>query len=127
MTDEEPTIIKKLEKQLIIIEEGTITHVSDKAIKEILSIFGKIDRDMLPIIELFSYILENIEEPHVKAVAITRFLKFYGLLGNTDILAIRQKMFVIDKTTSKLAKKSFLKDKDKICINNILKDLGLST
>lgn len=126
MTDE-PDIIEKLEQELIKIEEDTVPSISDKAIKEILSIFGKLDQDMLPMIEVFSYALENIEDNRVKSVAIVRFLKFYGLMGNTDILETRQKLFIIDKNSSKLAKKPFLKDKDKICINNILKDLGLPT
>lgn len=115
---------EKLDKEIIKIEEETVEIIPKVIIKEILSIFRKIDTDMVPIIDIIDYMVENTEDERVNSLTIRMFLTYYGFFGNTDILSTRQKLFVIDKT-GKLGKKPFLKEKDKECINTLLKDFGI--
>ena len=114
----------KLDKEILKIEEDIIEIIPDSVIREILNIFKKIDTDMKPIIDLIGYLIDTNEDSKTKSLAVKKLLSFYGFCGNTDILSTRQKLFVVDKT-GKLGKKPFLKEKDKECINILLKQYGI--
>jgi len=114
----------RLDKEIIKIEEDIIDIIPSPIIKEILNIFKKMDTDMVPMIELVSYLIEATDDNRTKSLALKMLLKFYGFCGNTDILSTRQKLYVIDNT-GKLGKRPFLKEKDKECINILLKQYGI--
>jgi hypothetical protein len=118
------TVKDKLDKEIIKIEEDIIDIIPETVIKEIITIFKKIDTDMVPMIDLVGYLIDAAEDDKTKSLAIKRLLKYYGFCGSNDILATRQKLYIIDKT-GKLGKKPFLKEKDKECINILLKQFGI--
>ena len=62
--------------------------------------------------------MDEIEDPNLKAYFFRRVLKFYGF-GNKDILTTRQKLVLVDK---ELVKKPFLKQKHQDSINILLED-----
>ena len=114
----------KLNKEIIKIEEESVDVIPLVTIKEILSIFKKIDTDMIPVLDAVSYMIENMPDEKTRSLSLRMILRYYGFFGNTDILTTRQKLFLIDKT-GKLGKKPFLKEKDKDCINTLLKGFGI--
>lgn len=114
----------KLDKEILKIEQDIIEIIPDTVIHEVLNIFKKIDTDMKPMIDLIGYLIESTNDSKTKSLAIKKLLSFYGFCGNTDILSTRQKLFVVDKT-GKLGKKPFLKEKDKECINILLRQYGI--
>ena len=120
----EDNIRDKLSKELKKLQEQDLEVIPVETILEMFSVFKQIDRDMEPIHDLLSYAVENIETDATRTVLFYRFLKFYGIMGNPDILKTRQK-YVLLKGTKTLQKVPFIKEKDKECINILLKDHGI--
>lgn len=111
----------KLSRELKKMQEDDLEIVPIETIKEMLNVFKQIDRDMSPIHDILSYAIENINNPSTQTVIFYRLLNFYGIMGSPDILKTRQK-YILLKGTKQLQKVPFLKEKDKECINILLKD-----
>lgn len=117
-------IQSKLERELKKLQEKDLKVVPLEIIHEIIDVFSGLDKDMSPIHELLTYAIDNIDNDSVRTVIFYRFLKFYGIIGEYDILETRQK-YILLKGTKELTKSPFLKEKDKKCINILLKDYNI--
>ena len=117
----EESIQERLSRELKKLQEVDLEVVPDETIREMLTVFKHLDKDMSPVHDLLIYAIENMENPSTRTVLFYRFLKFYGIMGNPDILKTRQK-YVLLKGTKVLQKVPFLKEKDKECINILLKE-----
>lgn len=111
----------RLNRELIKLQENDLDVVPLEIIKEMFIVFKQIDQDMSSIHDILMYAVENIENETIRTVLFYRFLKFYGIMGNPDILKTRQK-YVLLKNSKELTKRPFLKEKDKEYINILLKD-----
>lgn len=111
----------KLSRELRKLQEEDLKVVPIETIREMLTVFKELDKDMSKIHELLVYAVENMENDAARTVLFYRFLKFYGIMGDPDILKTRQK-YILLKGTKELQKVPFLKEKDKECINILLKE-----
>ena len=114
-------IKQKLEKEIIKAEVEQVVPIEDAKIQEVISALKHIDRDLKPILEIFSRFIENSTDQKFKTLMFVKLLKFYGI-NNSDILTCRQKIVLVNR---ELVKVPFLKSKHKECINILLKDLNI--
>lgn len=117
-------IQSKLNRELKRLQEDDLPNLPIETIQEIITLFKKIDKDMDPMHDLLLYAIENTDSQSSRNVIFYRFLKFYGILGSSDILKTRQK-YILLKGTRELQKVPFLKEKDRECINILLKEHGI--
>jgi hypothetical protein len=101
-----------------LLEENTNIISKDK-ILEILSIFKNLDMDLIPILEIIEYAINNIENEKVSSIILKKVVKFYGLGKEVDILKTRQKISLL---SNKLIKKPFLKKENIEMINILLQE-----
>jgi hypothetical protein len=117
----EESIQDKLTREMRKNQELDLEPISLPIIVEIVSLFGQLDKEMSPIIDSLIYALEHMDSDSSRTVILYKVLKFYGIVGEYDILTIRQKYSLIPGTKN-LQKKPYLKEKDKECINILLKE-----
>lgn len=122
MTEDE-NIRDKIDTQLERILEENVKVVSREKIIEILDIFKNLDTDMIPVLDIFKYAIENIENDKVATVMIKKIIKFYGLGKDVDILETRQKISLVG---NKLVKKPFLKKENVEMINILLQEFEIN-
>lgn len=112
-------IKEKLKLKLDDIEAQEYSLTKEKII-ELLELFKNIDKDLIPLIDILIYSLKNSKDTVYNAILISKFLNFYGLGENTDILLTRQKFYVVG---GELVKTPFLKKKDKELIKTLLSSI----
>jgi hypothetical protein len=117
-------IQQKLDDELTEIQQKRLPVVSIHLIRELLNVLKKLDTDMIPVLDIFRFVIENLEDERARTIIIYKILIFYGIIGDQDILTTRQK-YVLVKGTKHLQKRPFLKEKDKECINTLLKDCNI--
>lgn len=94
--------------------------LSPEKIIEILELFKNVDRDLSPLIDILIYSIKKSKDNVYNAILISKFLNFYGLGENSDILLSRQKFMIVG---GELVKTPFLKKKDKEVINTLLSNI----
>lgn len=119
---EDISITTKIETQLERILEENTNIVSKEKIIEVLDIFKNLDTDMIPVLDIFKYAIENIENQKVSSVMIKKIIKFYGLGKEVDILETRQKISLVG---NKLVKRPFLKKESIEMINILLQEFHI--
>jgi hypothetical protein len=77
---------------------------------------------MIPVLDIFKYAIENIENEKVASIIIKKVIKFYGLGKEVDILETRQKISLVG---NKLVKKPFLKKESVEMINILLQEFNI--
>jgi hypothetical protein len=87
---------------------------------ELLELFKNLDHDLSPIIDILIYSVKHSNNTTYNALLLSKFLNFYGLGENTDILLTRQKFKIVG---GELVKTPFLKKKDKEAINTLLSNI----
>jgi hypothetical protein len=112
-------IKEKLKLKLDDLDAKEYTLSSEKII-ELMELFKNLDRDLSPLIDILIYSIKQTKDKVYQALLISKFLNFYGLGENTDILLTRQKFMVVG---GELVKKPFLKKKDKDVINTLLSSI----
>lgn len=112
-------IRNKIEDQMEKILEENIKVVDKEKIIELITIFKNLDSDLIPILEIIEYSINNIPSPQVQSVVLTKLLRFYGLGKEVDILKTRQKISMVEH---KLVKKPFLKKENIEMINILLQE-----
>lgn len=117
-------IQQKLDDELTEMQQKRLPVVSIHLIRELLNVLKKLDTDMIPVLDIFRFAIENLEDERIRTIIIYKILIFYGIIGDQDILTTRQKYLLI-KGTKHLQKLPFLKEKDKECINTLLKDCNI--
>lgn len=115
------SIQDKLDHELLKIQEKDLEPVDVKIITEIINVFKNLDKEMCPILDSLIYAMDHMDNDRSRTVIFYKLLNFYGILGEYDILSIRQKYSLIPGTKN-LQKKPYLKEKDKECINILLKE-----
>jgi hypothetical protein len=116
MTD---NIREKLDSELTRLLEENVKVVSKEKIKETIAIFKSLDNDLVPLLELIDYAIDNITNEKVASSILIKLINFYGLGKEVDILKTRQKISTIG---NKLTKKPFLKKEQIELINTLLVD-----
>jgi hypothetical protein len=116
---EESSIKEKLKLKLDDIEAKEYSLTKSK-ITELLELFKNIDKDLTPLIDILIYSIKNSKDDVYNAILISKFLNFYGLGENNDILLTRQKFIVVG---GELVKTPFLKRKDRELINTLLSNI----
>lgn len=117
------SIQDKLTREMRKNQEEDLDPISLPIIKEILTVFKQLDKELVPILDSLIYALEHMDNDRSRTVIFYKILKFYGVIGECDILNIRQKYSLIPGTKN-LQKKPYLKEKDKEYINIILAEIG---
>lgn len=112
-----------LDKTLVEIEYENLETIPDTVISEVISILKNIDKELVPLLDLFQFSMNQQVDPSINTIVLYRILKFYGLIEDAKVLETRQKFILKGKN---LVKKPFLKQKDKKHINILLKDYGLT-
>jgi hypothetical protein len=112
-------IKEKLKLKLDDMEAKEYTLTREKII-ELLDIFKNIDQDLVPLIDILIYSVKNSKDDVYNAILISKFLNFYGIGENNDILLTRQKFKIVG---GELVKTPFLKKKDKEVINTLLSNI----
>ena len=115
------SIQDKLTREMRKNQEEDLDPIPLQIITEILTVFKQLDKEMVPMIDSLIYALEHMDNDSSRTVILYKILKFYGIIGEYDILSIRQKYSLIQGTKN-LQKKPYLKEKDKECINILLKE-----
>ena len=115
----EISLKEKLKLKLDDIEAKEYSLTKGKII-ELLDLFKNIDKDLIPLIDILIYSIKNSTDDVYNAILISKFLNFYGLGENTDILLTRQKFIVVG---GELVKTPFLKKRDKELINTLLSNI----
>jgi hypothetical protein len=113
----EHNIKAKIHDELQRLEEQATNIIATEKIVEVLEIFKSQDMDLIPILEIIEYAVNNIQDERVKSVILKKVIKFYGLGKEVDILKTRQKISII---SDKLIKKPFLKKETIDNINTLL-------
>jgi hypothetical protein len=116
---EDHSIQEKLQIQLDDIQSKKFKLTKMKII-EILELFKNIDRDLIPLIDILIYSIKKSTDDVYNAILISKFLNFYGLGENDNILTTRQKFKVVG---GELVKTPFLKRSDKEYINTLLSNI----
>ena len=114
------SIQDKLTREMRKNQEKDLDPIALPIIKEILTVFKQLDKEMVPMLDSLIYALEHMDNDNSRTVIFYKVLNFYGIIGEHDILSIRQKYSLIQGTKN-LQKKPYLKEKDKECINILLK------
>jgi predicted transcriptional regulator len=109
----------KIDTALEQIQEENVNVISKDKILEIFRIFKNLDMDLIPVMDILEYAVENITDDKVNSLILRRVLKFYGLGTETDILETRQKISIVG---NKLIKKPFLKKENIEMINILLQE-----
>jgi hypothetical protein len=109
-------IKEKLKEKMDLLEASEYTLNSGK-ILELLELFKNLDKDMSPLIDILMYSIKHSKDKVYNAILISKFLNFYGIGENKDILLTRQKFIIVG---GELVKTTFLKKKDKEVINTLL-------
>lgn len=104
-----------------LLEENTNIISKDKII-ELINIFKNLDMDLIPILEIMEYAINNIDNEKVNSIIIKKIIKFYGLGKEVNILKTRQKISILG---NKLVKKPFLKKENVEMINILLHDINI--
>ena len=112
-------IKEKLKLKLDDMEAKEYTLTQEKII-ELLEIFKNFDKDLIPLIDILIYSVKQSKDIVYNSLLISKFLNFYGLGENTDILLTRQKFKIVG---GELVKTPFLKKKDKEVINTLLSNI----
>jgi len=117
--EESSNIKDKLKLKLDNLEAKEYTLNAEK-ILELLELFKNLDRDLSPLIDILMYSIKHSTDNVYNAILISKFLNFYGIGENSDILLTRQKFIVVG---GELVKTTFLKKKDKEVINTLLSNI----
>lgn len=117
--EDSSNIKDKLKLKLDNLEAKEYTLNAEK-ILELLELFKNLDRDLSPIIDILMYSIKHSKDNVYNAILISKFLNFYGIGENSDILLTRQKFIVVG---GELVKTPFLKKKDKEVINTLLSNI----
>lgn len=116
----EPENIRdKIDTALEQILEENVNVINKDKILEIIRIFKNLDMDLIPVLDILEYAIENIPDDKVNSVILRKILKFYGLGKEVDILETRQKISLVG---NKLIKKPFLKKENIEMINILLQE-----
>jgi hypothetical protein len=115
-------IRNKIDIELDRLLEENVKVVSKAKIQETIAIFKSLDSDLVPLLELIDYAVDNIENEKVSSSILIKLINFYGLGKEVDILKTRQKISMVD---NKLTKKPFLKKEQIELINTLLVDSGI--
>lgn len=121
MTENE-NIRDKIDSAIEKIQEENVVIIDKVKILEIIMIFKNLDMDLIPILDIIEYSIENISDDKVNSLILRKLLKFYGLGKELDILETRQKISFIG---NKLIKKPFLKKENIEMINILLQELNI--
>lgn len=119
---ESENIRDKIVSALEQIQEDNVIIIDKIRILEILTIFKNLDMDLIPILDIIEYSIENISDTKVTSLILRKLLKFYGLGQELDILETRQKISLVG---TKLIKKPFLKKENIEMINTLLQELNI--
>lgn len=117
--EESISIKEKLKTQLDNLDAKEYS-LSPRKIIEILELFKNLDKDLSPLIDILIYSIKHSTDNVYNAILISKFLNFYGIGENTDILLTRQKFVIVG---GELVKTPFLKKKDKEVINTLLSNI----
>jgi hypothetical protein len=117
--EESSDIKEKLKLKLDNLEAREYTLNAEK-ILELLELFKNLDKDLSPLIDILMYSIKHSKDSVYNAILISKFLNFYGIGENTNILLTRQKFIIVG---GELVKTSFLKKKDKEVINTLLSNI----
>jgi hypothetical protein len=117
--DESCDIKEKLKLKIDDIEAKEYA-LSPSKIVELLELFKNLDRDLSPLIDILIYSIKHSNDNIYNAILISKFMNFYGVGENKDILLTRQKFIVV---SGELVKTPFLKKKDKEVINTLLSNI----
>lgn len=120
--NENENIRDKIDLAIEKMEEENVVLISKVKILEIIIIFKNLDMDLIPILDIIEYSIENILDDKVNSLILKKLLKFYGLGKELDILETRQKISFIG---NKLIKKPFLKKENIEMINILLQELNI--
>lgn len=112
----------KIDSAIEKIQEENVVIIDKVKILEIIMIFKNLDMDLIPILDIIEYSIENISDDKVNSLVLKKLLKFYGLGKELDILETRQKISFIG---NKLIKKPFLKKENVEMINILLQELNI--
>jgi hypothetical protein len=112
-------IKEKLKLKLDDMDAKEYTLTPPKII-ELLELFKNLDRDLSPLIDILIYSIKHSNDNLYNAILISKFLNFYGIGENNDILLTRQKFKIVG---GELVKTPFLKKKDKEVINTLLSNI----
>lgn len=112
----------KIDSAIEKIQEENVIIIDKVKILEIIMIFKNLDMDLIPILDIIEYSIENISDDKVNSLVLKKLLKFYGLGKELDILETRQKISFIG---NKLIKKPFLKKENVEMINILLQELNI--
>ncbi len=116
----EPENIRdKIDTVIEQILEENVNVINKDKILEIIKIFKNLDMDLIPVLDILEYAIENIPDDKVSSLILRKILKFYGLGKEVDILETRQKISIVG---NKLIKKPFLKKENVEMINILLQE-----
>ena len=117
--EESQDIKEKLKLKLDDLDAKEYTLNAEK-ILELLELFKNLDKDLSPLIDILMYSIKHSNDKVYNAILISKFLNFYGIGENTNILLTRQKFIIVG---GELVKTPFLKKKDKEVINTLLSNI----
>lgn len=115
-------ISELLKTEMVKVQYQNVKPFSDEVISEIINILRNCDMDLVPLLEIFAFCLDSIQDQKLKTVIVYHILKFYGIIGNEPVLKTRQMFKIVG---NELVKTPFLKETDKKYINTLLNDLGI--
>ena len=107
----------KLKIDIIDSKEYELTPIK---IIELLELFKNLDKDLSPLIDILIYSIKHSSDNVYNAILLSKFMNFYGIGDNKNILLTRQKFIIVG---GELVKTPFLKKKDKEVINTLLSNI----